>query len=44
MPVGTHALLKPFRPAELLQAMDRALADAAQQSQPSLQIVTEPHR
>ena len=44
MPVGTHALLKPFRPAELLQAMDRALAEAAQQSQPSLKLVTEPNR
>ena len=41
MPPATHALLKPFRPAELLHAMDRALADARHKPPSTLQLVTK---
>ena len=41
MPPAAHALLKPFRPAELLHAMDRALASARRKLPSTLQVITE---
>lgn len=41
MPPAAHALLKPFRPAALLYAMDRALAAARHKPSLTPQVITQ---